>query len=151
MRRRGGSGVLGSTGRSSIFGGSGDNGAAREQRQVENAKESLAAISREHELEADEGGAIMVQRAGYDPSGCERIITLLARTPNGDLDTSHPSGTTRLQKMQEFLATLSPAQLKSEGTKNLSQASSPLTYEQSLDDESIRINSKYGSKGEWDF
>jgi predicted Zn-dependent protease len=67
--------------------------------------------SREHELEADALAVALIQAAGYDPTGGERLLSGLAnQCPNSDatgLDkyfSSHPASSVRIAEIRRFLA-----------------------------------------------
>jgi predicted Zn-dependent protease len=68
----------------------------------------LLKYGRDEELEADELGMRYMSRVGYDPSGQQRVMQLLAALSGGesgfDWFASHPEPAYRVQRISEILA-----------------------------------------------
>ena len=100
-----------------------------------------------HESEADEFGYRYIVRAGFDPSGCSRVMTVLSRLENSRLPSlTHPNPEDRLARLSSFNTAAANQQLVNEGNANLSRSPSPLKYGVARDQGSLRIESRYGSR-----
>jgi len=114
-------------------------------RQAEAAEDqNLAIASRQMEFDADRVGYQYLARAGFDPSGCQRVMEVLGRLPEAEFDGSHPAIPRRAAQLRTLMVETPPQRLAAEGRPRL-EASSALTYSLSEDRRSLRINSRYGS------
>lgn len=105
----------------------------------------IAATSARIEKEADEDAFIYLVRAGRDPKGCIRYLDFISRDPKAEPDPSTPQIPGRIQSYRDFIDRESPAKYKSEGNRNLSRNSKPLTYAIADKGSSLRIDSSKGS------
>jgi predicted Zn-dependent protease len=116
--------------------------------ELEEAKDaeqdSLALSSRNHEFEADREGYLYMARAGFDPRGCLRMMDVLGRTPGAEFDTTHPAIPRRIEELNTLMVQMPHQKLAAEGKARL-QASNALTYAVSADQNSLRVNSRFGS------
>ena len=100
-----------------------------------------------HESEADEFGYQYIVRAGFDPNGCARAMTVLTRLEHSRLPSlTHPNPEERLGRLNSFNTGANNQQLVSEGNGNLSRSPDPLKYGVARDQGSLRIESRYGSQ-----
>jgi beta-barrel assembly-enhancing protease len=102
-------------------------------------------LSHTQEFEADELGYIYMTRAGFNPQGCQTVMTVLSRLGVTESET-HPAIPDRMSAIDGFAAKYPKAALAAEGNSNLAASPVPLTYELSLDNASLRINSRTGSR-----
>ncbi|WP_353674848.1 M48 family metallopeptidase [Synechocystis sp. LKSZ1] len=108
---------------------------AFEQQQAEN--------DRRQEFEADQHGYVYMARAGFDPKGCLRLMQVMARLPGSEMDSTHPATRKRISQLETLMVEKPATSLAQEG-KLLLDTSKPLTYSVSRDDQSLRVNSRYG-------
>lgn len=106
-------------------------------------KERRLEISRNHEFEADRYGYEYMARAGFEPEGCLRTLTVLSRIPGSEFDSTHPAVPRRIEVMKGLFGELPAATLMREGKSRL-DAIAPLSYSKSQDGKSLRINSRKG-------
>lgn len=119
----------------------------------------------DNEFEADSVGLNYMVKAGFDPIGAIRTFKFLKRLPS-TIDTSktsklekvqqmigtsesleastHPPLEGRINKLESLLQSINLESMKQEGQTNF-DFSDPLTYEESADSFSLKINSKFGS------
>lgn len=132
------------------------------QRRLEEATKRIEQISAEkeakirkewselsfrHEFEADKLGYQYMVRAGFKPEGCMTAMNLLNRLPGSQMPgETHPIPTERMATLKAIMGQYPTATLVGEGRKKLAASPNPLTFNLSLDDRSLRINSKAGSK-----
>lgn len=143
-----GGGILGS-----VFGG------GREKR-LQEAAERINAIYAEkeaqllqewqeldhtQEFEADEQGYAYMVRAGFNPQGCQTVMTVLSRLGVTESQT-HPATPDRIAALEELATQSSPATLVAEGEANLAASRMPLGYDLSRDRTTLRIDSRTGSR-----
>jgi predicted Zn-dependent protease len=112
-------------------------------KKEEALNQQLAENSRKHEFEADEYGYQFMARAGFDPQGCLRMLSVLARTPGAEFDTSHPATPKRIEQMKVLMQRYPAPKLAQEGELRL-KTSQPLTFQLSKDQQSLRVNSRFG-------
>jgi predicted Zn-dependent protease len=113
------------------------------EEKTQELNEQLAANSRNHEFEADKYGYQYMARAGFDPQGCLRMLSVLARTPGAEFDTTHPATPKRIERMKELMQTYPPQKLADQGELRI-RTSQPLTFQLSKDQQSLRVNSRHG-------
>lgn len=106
-------------------------------------KERRLEISRSHEFEADRYGYEYMARAGFEPEGCLRTLTVLSRIPGSEFDSTHPAVPRRMEVMKGLFSEMPAAALMQEGKRRL-DAIPPLSYSKSQDGRSLRINSRKG-------
>lgn len=100
-----------------------------------------------HESEADQFGYQYIVRAGFDPAGCSRVMTVLSRLDHSRLPSlTHPNPEDRLARLNALNTPAANQQLVNEGEANLSRSPDPLKYDVSRDDVSLRIESRFGSQ-----
>ena len=135
----------------SVLGNQSRNRVSRGQKRInrivkkkqQELEQRIAQESRNNEFEADEVGYIASVKAGFEPQGCLRTMEVLARTPGAELDSTHPAVPKRIQALKKLIQKYPPETLAKEGQALISQTK-PLTYNISLDKQSLRINSVRG-------
>ncbi|WP_204105156.1 MULTISPECIES: M48 family metallopeptidase [Spirulina sp. CCY15215] len=106
--------------------------------------EEWQTLNHNQEFEADEIGYTYMMRAGFNPQGCQTVMTVLGRLGITE-STTHPATPERVEALNSF-ATKYPTQaLVNEGKANLAASPAPLTYDLSRDRATLRINSQAGS------
>ena len=96
-------------------------------KKKEALQNSVLEQNRKHELEADEFGYYYATKAGFEAQGCIRAMEVLARTPNAEFDTTHPSIPKRIKALQDLINQHPPETLAVEGKAKIS-STKPLTY-----------------------
>jgi beta-barrel assembly-enhancing protease len=120
------------------------------QKQAQQEKE-WTELNHRHEFEADESGYLYMAQAGFDPDGCLTALNILNRQLGSQMSSgTHPAIPERTAKLNELLAKYPPASLVAQGKSVLASNPQPLTYDRSLDDQSLRVNSRTGSSGNID-
>lgn len=102
-------------------------------------------LSHTQEFEADELGYTYIVRAGFNPQGCQTVMTVLSRLGVTDSQT-HPATPDRIAALEELDTQSSPTELIGEGEANLAASRVPLGYDLSGDGASLRIESRTGSQ-----
>ncbi|MGB3560605.1 MAG: M48 family metalloprotease [Geitlerinemataceae cyanobacterium] len=102
-------------------------------------------LSHSQEFEADEQGYVYMVRGGFDPQGCQTVMTMLSRLGVTDSET-HPATPNRISAIDGFATKYSQAELVAEGESNLASSPTPLTYNLSRDRTTLRIDSRSGSR-----
>lgn len=102
-------------------------------------------LSHTQEFEADKIGYTYMVRAGFDPQGCQTVMTVLSRLGVTESQT-HPAIPDRISAIDGLATEYPKANLVAEGNSNLAANPTPLTYNLSLDDASLRIDSRTGSR-----
>ncbi len=97
------------------------------------------------EFEADEKGYIYMTRAGFDPQGCQTVMTVLSRLGVTD-SVSHPATPDRMAAINGFATKYPKTALVAEGESNIASSPTPLTYDLARDDATLRIDSRLGSR-----
>ena len=105
----------------------------------------LNEFSRIQEFEADALGYRYMATAGYDPQGCIRVMDVLSRGESSEFETSHPVVRGRIEQLQRLMLESPPASLAAKG-RSLLASTLPLTYSRSLDQQSLRVNSRFASR-----
>lgn len=100
--------------------------------------------SRKQEFEADATGYVYAVTAGFEPEGCLRLLQVLARLPGSEFDTTHPNVPARIKAIEQLIVQKPAHSLRPQGQARL-RALEPLTYSRSLDQQSLRVNSRFGS------
>ena len=114
-------------------------------KRTEELEKQIAKQSQENEIEADKIAYLATTRAGFDPQGCVRAISVLERTPGVKFDEEiHPTIQERKKAIASVMKKYSTEDLLAEGKTNLSQTQ-PLTYNFSENQTSLRVNSRYGA------
>lgn len=115
----------------------------KQQKKAQFEAEQLE-LSRQQEFEADRTGYTYAATAGFEPSGCIRLMEVLSRTERAEFDGTHPKVSSRIEALQQIISETPPQTLAKVGETRL-RMTEPLTYDFSLDGRSLRINSKFGS------
>ena len=102
-------------------------------------------LNHSQEFEADELGYIYMTRAGFDPQGCQTVMTLLSRLGVTASET-HPATPDRISAIDGFATEYPQADLVREGNSNLAASPTPLTYDLARDEATLRIDSRSGSR-----
>jgi predicted Zn-dependent protease len=97
-------------------------------------------LDHKQEFEADEQGYQLMVRAGFDPQGCSRMLSMLSQLSQTESQT-HPATPERLEVLKKVAARQSVPKLVQEGKAKLAAHKQPLTYNLSRDGQSLRINS----------
>jgi|GEM_PF-930724 len=135
------------------------NATDQERQQAENRaaeiyQEKVAALNAEYsnllqaqELEADAVGYQYIVRAGFDGSGCKRVMAVLDRLEHSRMPSfSHPRPQDRMARLDQLPGQMPTARLVSQGEANLAKSPKPLQLGLSRDQASLRIESRYGSR-----
>jgi predicted Zn-dependent protease len=101
-------------------------------------------LNHNQEFEADEVGYTYMIRAGFNPQGCMTVMEVLSRLGVTESAT-HPATPERIETLEGFASQYSTQVLVNEGKANLAARPMPLTYEQSRDGATLRVNSQSGS------
>jgi len=109
-----------------------------------NLEAELNEKDRRQEFEADELGYRYAVTGGFDAEGCIRVMEVLGQTPGGELDTDHPAVPKRIEKLRSLMAESPPESLKTAGADTLAKNATPLTFDLSRDQKSLRINPASG-------
>ncbi|AFZ01714.1 M48 family metallopeptidase [Calothrix sp. PCC 6303] len=105
---------------------------------------SLQALSRQHELEADEIGYTYMAKSGYDMDGGFRVFSLLSRLPSDYTENStHPPTQLRINALKQVVIKHPWLNLWIDGNQRLTNNSQPLKFTLSEDGISLRINSRF--------
>lgn len=107
-------------------------------------KQNLALASQQHEFEADRIGYQYMSRAGFDPKGCLRMMEALGRLPQAEFEGTHPATSRRMDQLRSLMVEMPASVLAAEGRSRL-QGTAALTYAESADRSSLRVNSRFGS------
>lgn len=102
-------------------------------------------LSHTQEFEADEVGYTYMVRAGFNPQGCQTVMTMLVRLGVTESAT-HPATPERIEALNGFASKYPTQTLVNEGKANLAARSMPLTYDLSRDRATLRVNSHAGSR-----
>lgn len=117
-----------------------------------NVQKQWSELSHKQEFEADRVGYQYMVRAGFKPEGCLTVMTVFNRLPGSQTPgETHPLTTDRIAALKALSAQYPTATLVAEGRKYLAASPNPLTYNESRDRVSLRINSKSGSQSGGDF
>jgi predicted Zn-dependent protease len=147
--------VLGSTTRDVLNTASAAQRQEAEARALQLYEEKVAGLAQEfsavlqrHEFEADEFGFKFMVRAGFDPNGCARVMSLLDRMEGSRLPSfSHPNPADRIRALSALNTPANVNDLVAEGRRFLAGSSQPLRYGVSRDGVSLRVESRFGSGG----
>ena len=93
-----------------------------------------------NDIEADKMAYVASVKAGFEKEGCLRAMSVLQSTPGVQLDSNHPNITERMETINAVMKTYTFENLRKEGKNKLTQTK-PLTYNFSIDQTSLRINS----------
>ncbi|TVQ56015.1 MAG: peptidase M48 [Spirulina sp. DLM2.Bin59] len=102
------------------------------------------ALNHQQEFEADEWAYVYMVRSGFNPQGCQTVMTLLTRLGVTASET-HPASPDRLRAIQSFASKYPTTTLTDEGRANLAASPNPLTYSLARDRSTLRVNSRAGS------
>ncbi len=117
----------------------------------EDLEERMAELKRKQEYEADAYGYRYSVRAGFEPEGCTRALSVLSRLPGSLRDShSHPAVPARIEALQGLMTEETPEWLKMVGGREFT-SSPALTYKWSEEDQALRINSQRGGSFVEDF
>ncbi len=103
------------------------------------------ALNHQQEFEADEWAYLYMVRSGFNPEGCQTVMTVLNRLGVTASET-HPASPDRLAAMQSFASKYPTTTLTDEGRGNLAASPNPLTYSLARDRSTLRVNSRAGSR-----
>lgn len=101
-------------------------------------------LNHRQEFESDELGYTYMVRAGFNPQGCQTVMTVLSRLGITASDT-HPATPDRIAAINGFATKYPNTALTTEGKSNLAASSVPLSYGLSRDQATLRVNSRKGS------
>jgi predicted Zn-dependent protease len=102
-------------------------------------------LNHQQEFEADEWAYVYMVRSGFNPEGCQTVMTLLTRLGVTASET-HPASPDRLAAIQSFASKYPTTTLTDEGRANLAASPNPLTYSLARDRSTLRVNSRAGSR-----
>lgn len=115
--------------------------------RVESLQAEFSETLHQQESESDAVGYEYTVRAGFEPSGCSRVMTVLSRTESSRLPSfSHPRPEDRLSQVNALNSSANNQRLDQEGEANLRRSQKPLGYGVARDQGSLRIESRYGSR-----
>jgi len=114
-------------------------------------KQQWMELSHRQEFEADESGYLYTARAGFDTQGATTAMEVLNRAVGSRMaGSTHPAIPDRIAKLTAIKSQYPVQPLVAEGKAKLAASAQPLTYAASLDQSSLRINSKTGSSGSFE-
>lgn len=108
-------------------------------KRTKELEQSWADKSREQELEIDKLAYFATVRAGFEPEGCLRAMTVLARNNKDGFDTENLTVSQRITALESSMEKYPLPNLLAEGEAKISKAQ-PLAYSLSEDGESLEIN-----------
>lgn len=114
------------------------------QKQEELDKKNAEA-SRLQNLEADKLTYQYVAKAGFDPKGCLRLLETLSKVANTE---NNGANLQERNKQFEVLMLQTPVSSLAQDGKLYLESTRPLSYSISKNDNSLKINSRYGGSSE---
>ncbi|HIK44070.1 MAG TPA: hypothetical protein IGR64_04190 [Leptolyngbyaceae cyanobacterium M65_K2018_010] len=106
-----------------------------------------AAILQSQQYEADAYAYQFLVRAGFDPQGCQRAMSVLSQLePNQSPGRTPLNPAARLQRLNQLATQVSLEALVAEGRTYLSENPRPLGYSVSRDGAVLRIESRNGPR-----
>ncbi len=114
------------------------------EKKTAELSENIEKQSRKDEFEADKVAYLASVKAGFDKEGCLRAMLVLNRTPGVKFDDNHPTVEERIAAIKVVMKNFKSEILVQEGKDKLFQTQ-PLTYNLSVNQTSLRVNSRHGA------
>ncbi|MBF2016837.1 MAG: M48 family metalloprotease [Rivularia sp. T60_A2020_040] len=100
--------------------------------------------SREDEFVADKFAYLASVKAGFDGEGCLRAMLVLNRIPGIEFEQNHPTIEERIAAIKAIMTEFETESLVDLGQEKLLKTQ-PLTYNLSVNQTSLRVNSRHGA------